>query len=255
MARSSGRRSLVAVMTALALLAVPFPALALFAVNIQAPGGPGTYLGAGLTVFDNAGLDSNPLPNRITVQVFDITGFVFSLNSAVSNSPGGPLSSQLSLNVQVESSSASETAIQVTAAATGYLFPPSGANTGLTSALGGSLAGPGSGSVTGLQWVDLGDGHFATTGPIGPIFTPGLQSENLSPVAFSNTASVGFTSTATLATPYSITDQLNLSFGGVGATAGVTLSSTVAPEPVTMFLGGTGLLMLTYAARRRLFGR
>ena len=27
------------------------------------------------------------------------------------------------------------------------------------------------------------------------------------------------------------------------------------PEPVTMFLGGTGLLMLTYAARRRLFGR
>jgi hypothetical protein len=27
------------------------------------------------------------------------------------------------------------------------------------------------------------------------------------------------------------------------------------PEPVTMFLGGMGFLMLTFAARRRLFGR
>jgi hypothetical protein len=32
-------------------------------------------------------------------------------------------------------------------------------------------------------------------------------------------------------------------------------TQTVVPEPVTMFLGGTGLLLLAYAARRRLFVR
>ena len=38
----------------------------------------------------------------------------------------------------------------------------------------------------------------------------------------------------------------------------VTLNATAAtpvPEPITMFLGGTGLLALGYAARKRLFGR
>jgi len=34
---------------------------------------------------------------------------------------------------------------------------------------------------------------------------------------------------------------------------GITLSPTPVPEPVTMFLGGTGLLILGYVARRRLF--
>jgi hypothetical protein len=35
----------------------------------------------------------------------------------------------------------------------------------------------------------------------------------------------------------------------------VTLDATAAPEPMTMVLGGTGLLALAYAGRRRLFGR
>jgi len=33
----------------------------------------------------------------------------------------------------------------------------------------------------------------------------------------------------------------------------LTLSPTPVPEPVTMFLGGTGLLILGYVARKRLF--
>jgi hypothetical protein len=32
-------------------------------------------------------------------------------------------------------------------------------------------------------------------------------------------------------------------------------TQTPVPEPITMFLGGTGLLALGYAARKRLFGR
>jgi PEP-CTERM motif len=34
----------------------------------------------------------------------------------------------------------------------------------------------------------------------------------------------------------------------------ITLSPTPVPEPITMFLSGTGLLLLGYAARKRLFG-
>jgi hypothetical protein len=45
-----------------------------------------------------------------------------------------------------------------------------------------------------------------------------------------------------------ITDRLDRTLGPNASTAGDV------PEPVTMFLGGMGLLMLIYAAWRRLFG-
>ena len=263
MARSGGRGSLVAVVTALALLAAPLPALALFAVNIQ---GPGAYTGAGITVFDNAtGVldptsgDLDPAPNQIALLAGvspglpPITGFNFSSNSALSTSPGDPGPSLLSLTWLVQANSADPNTIQITASSTGYTLPPTGTASSLISAVSFTFAGATSGFITAQQWVDLSNGHFATAGPLPVgLVTPGAQGPYpISPSAFSNTASVGFTS----ATPYSITDRVNLSLGGVGATSGGTLSSTVAPEPVTMFLGGTGLLMLTYAARRRLFGR
>jgi hypothetical protein len=37
-------------------------------------------------------------------------------------------------------------------------------------------------------------------------------------------------------------------------TPGTSVPDTPVPEPITMFLGGTGLLILGYAARKRLFG-
>ena len=37
--------------------------------------------------------------------------------------------------------------------------------------------------------------------------------------------------------------------------ADINAPATVVPEPVTMFLGGTGLILLGYRGRRRLFGR
>jgi hypothetical protein len=45
--------------------------------------------------------------------------------------------------------------------------------------------------------------------------------------------------------------------GGSGFIGGLpgTTAATPAPEPVTMFLGGTGLLALAYAGRKRLFSR
>jgi hypothetical protein len=46
-----------------------------------------------------------------------------------------------------------------------------------------------------------------------------------------------------------ISDSVGTLGGGDGACGG-----TPVPEPITMFLGGTGLLALAFAARKRLFG-
>jgi hypothetical protein len=62
-------------------------------------------------------------------------------------------------------------------------------------------------------------------------------------------------------TPESFGDLL--AAGGTGANPGVdnmgvsltNFSNTPVPEPATMFLGGAGLLLLGYVARRRLFAR
>lgn len=243
MARSRGKASIVVAVAAFALLAAPFPALADFAIRIQGPGGFDS------TVHDNAAGDLliDPLasPNHSIVVVPSIGGGVsLSINTAVTNSPGGPLSSFLSLNWSLVSSGALTGPVTVTASATGYTFPPDGTNSLLTSDLGGTLTG--TASVTAQQWVDLGDGLFAMVGP-----TPGAQGPFSTPPTFSDTKSVHFTSS----TSYSITDQVILTLGAAGSSSGGDLKSTVVPEPVTMFLGGTGVLMLGYAARRRLFGR
>src|SRR5215471_3206732 len=42
--------------------------------------------------------------------------------------------------------------------------------------------------------------------------------------------------------------------GGSTVTPGSNTSCAAVPEPITMFLGGTGLITLGYAARKRLFG-
>lgn len=241
MARSCGRDSLVAVLAALVLLAVPLPALAAFAVRIQGPGG------FDQTVTDNGLGDTlvDPLANPHAIGTSAlIGGSILSINVAITDTPGGPPSSFLSLNWFLSSSGVAPTGpVTVTASATGYTYPPGGVGSILTSDVGGILGG--TASVTAQQWVDLGNGLFAMVGP-----TPGAQGPFSTPPTFSDTRSIAFIPS----TFYSITDQVILTLGASSLTSG-TLTSTVVPEPVTMFLGGTGVLMLGYAARRRLFGR
>jgi hypothetical protein len=138
---------------------------------------------------------------------------------------GLPTISGFSLNIDIGGSNSPG---QVTASGTDFTFP----------------LNAGGGSVTAQQWVNLANPLFG----LGRV-TPGQQGA-FNTITFSNTASTAFTS----ATLYSIMDRLDLPLEPNASTAG-DLQSTVAPEPVTMFLGGTGLLVLIYAARRRLFGR
>lgn len=252
MARAGRRGSLVAVVTALALLATPLPALATFAVNIQGPGLD--YGGAGITVVDNepSGRDFNPAVGviQLTSGLFTlpaIPGFSLNSETVFTNSPGGPSFSILDLTFSLSSSGDVGGTIQVTASGTDFTFPAAGVPSTLTSTISGNM-NPAGGSVTAQQWATLSNELFGSPSGLGPI-TPGAQGP-FTTVGFNNTATVGFTS----ATPYSITDRVNLTLGA-GASMTGDLQSVVTPEPATMFLAGLGLLALGFAARRRLFGQ
>jgi hypothetical protein len=200
-----------------------------------------------VTVEDDLAGDGLALvPNTILFAGF-VDGVLLSVNTAVSNSPGGSPSSKLELSWTLGPAplTTGGGTVTITASATDYAFPVSGVSSVLTSNVGGTLTG--TGSVKAQQWVDLGNGLFAMGSD-----TPGQQggvTGFLGP-AFSDTAAYHFASDGS----YSITDQVILVLGPQSSTGG-NLTSTVVPEPVTMFLGGTGVLMLGYAARRRLFGR
>lgn len=238
MARSGRRVFLVAAVAALTLLAAPLSALAAFAVRIEGPGFTSTVAD------DGPGDSFNLTPNLIGASAI-IAGSILSANFSLSNTPGGPLSSFLSLNWSLLSTGSAVLPIDpvtVTASATGYTFPPSGVGSVLTSNVVGTFPF-GTGSATPRQWVDLGDNLFA---PIGP---PLVEHGSFT-ATFGDTKSTRFVAS----TSYSINDQVVLTLGPSSLSTG-TLTSTVVPEPITMFLGGTGVLMLGYAARRRLFGR
>jgi hypothetical protein len=237
--------------TAFALLAAPLPALAAFAVNIF---GPAPYGGLGLTVTDRVGIvgdphDQNPAAGGISISTFGlgaipaIPGFSFTADAALTNTPGGPLASELDLQWALTATASGGGTVLITTSATGYTFP--GGASKLVSVVDGILepAG-GTSSITAQQWVNLANTIFGmgvvTFGPQGPFST----------AAFGSTESTPFTSVAA----YSITDRVILTLDAGSTTAG-DLNSTVVPEPITMFLGGTGLLVFAYVGRRRLFGR
>jgi hypothetical protein len=173
---------------------------------------------------------------------FDVIPGVGTLILASAASFDGPPLSFLDLSWNLLTTTG-EGEVTIRASADGFEFPPDGVDSRLTSTVTSTRVGSsGSGSVLAQQWVDLGGLLFATTGP-----TPGPQSGSNS---FTDIKSIAFSSLA----PYSITEEAIVSIAQNSHLTG-TMDSTVVPEPVTMFLGGTGLLMLGYAGRKRLFGR
>ena len=226
--RRLGRFFVVAVLAGLVVLTIPMAVLAsTFGIEILGPGGYSQ------TVFDNGAGDSNPLTNQMTiiagVGIPAIPGFNLSVDTVFTNTPGGPGTPILDITYSLFSSGTAGGTVTVIAGSTGFTLPAAGSPSVLISKIGGTLDG--TGSVTAQQWVNLGNGFLG----LGPI-TPGLQGPFTTPT-FSNTATIGFISI----TPYSMTDELNLTLGANSSVTGDLSSTTTVPEPISLILLGSGL--------------
>lgn len=183
-------------------------------------------------------------------------GFVVTLQSATSNSPGTPtLADILSGALSISNTNASGTtaSIELLIGDTGYTAPTTVLPNSLllASHIGGTVVtGDLLNTLTYVSCVDQANGQNVCPGTLA---TAALSPDVTSSGSFSATNSAIF---SLLSAPFSMTEQINLTLSG-GSTMNYSASSQLAPvpEPVTMFLGGTGLLGLALAARRRLFGR
>jgi hypothetical protein len=121
--------------------------------------------------------------------------------------------------------------------------------------------GAGSTFTSDLSWVDIatfGTGGLINTSGVVNVSSflySGLNADLLALAAFpagTVTASFQFAPAKSLSA-LTTASAADTSYSGT-LTPSDFGGPTAVPEPITMFLGGTGLLLLGYAARRRLFG-
>ena len=174
---------------------------------------------------------------------------------ASSNSPGtSTLAQLLSTTFSITNTASVARSIELRIGSTGFLAPTAPPGLTLASNVAGNVVIPGAGNTLSfISCIDQGNGQNTCPGTLSTgALTPAITT--VSAYAAGNSALVSL-----LSPGFSITQDLLLT---LAAGSSITINPATllvplapVPEPITMFLGGTGLLALGYAARRRLFGR
>ncbi len=178
---------------------------------------------------------------------FSDKDFTFAVTLAMSNGPDGPalLNIQAISLLSLKGTVATPNNLGIEVTDVGFLLPV-GATT-LSQTLTTDTPGVGAiakGSVTAQGFYNGDNTAFDTTGAS----TPKSSESSLAPGAGPTTSSL-----ITFTTPFELTDEINISLTSKGsADLNATLSSVAAvPEPASMALMGTVLLLTAGVLRRR----
>jgi hypothetical protein len=213
----------LAAVFAVATIALPLSA----AVTIKVTDNAGTVTCAGTTFVTCTTSDAN---------------FIITINTAISNSPGGPATLTKTVNAQ-SLTGAPLSDLIIEASDTGFVLPSGLATlteTVNTNTPVGSTSA--TGTVTGTGFLSNSNTLFGTeSAATGPAFV------NTFAVGGAATASTG----ANFTTPFALTEILNIHPTSTGfASFTATLAATQVPEPASVALFG-GILLVTVGAIRR----
>jgi hypothetical protein len=213
----------------------------------------------GAVVTDNAAGDANPLLGSILFIAAGLGGFSIAVNVGISNSPGGPASSNLAFTNTTVSTVAAGT-FRITVEDDVYTFPADR----LQGTVSGSLSAPPGSAVTVNSWVNLanavpalgadqGVGPIGAIGaiPAGSIDVFGLGGVTFGPGALLATETVAFPEDAS----YSLFAQATVTLTGPGTVTFLDAQQALPPpqalpEPATWLLMLLGLAMVPLVPRR-----
>jgi hypothetical protein len=214
------------------------PAQAVLTIRLTDSLGTQTFVGTA----DNCGPNCTSL-----VAARSNAAFVIDIQVGTSNAPGGP--AEITLGGTVQSLVAGNNSLTVEVSDTGFLLPAGPAALIQTVNTNTPAITAAAGSLTATGYYDGGNVLFCQNAP-GNVCDAATGAANFGSFLVSNpgqTSSVG----VNFAIPFSLDQVLTYSFTGAGTALVTSTLSAVVPEPASVALLGSVLLLTGSLIRRR----